>query len=173
MAKMYRHSTEETPQFSQISETGISGVSSKYTHLKEDYLCSKHSRLITLKRKKNNTKCMSCSAWCSNTEHRTILSLSLLFISSSLDPGRESRGCSSIFLRAFLQWQVVTGMAAEQMIESLANYIWFLRVPNAVYISHLLLIDRRTPVDLWCHKFDSLPDVINLHLQFPRLWLLF
>ena len=57
-----------------------------------------------------------------------------------------------LFLRAFLQWQVVTGMEAEQMIESLAN--WFLRAPNAVCISHLLLIDRRT---LW------ICDVINLH----------
>ena len=52
------------------------------------------------------------------------------------------------FLRAFLQWQVVTGMEAEQIIESLAKYIRFLRAPNAVCISHLLLIDRRTPVDL-------------------------
>ena len=34
----------------------------------------------------------------------------------------------------------------------MANYIWFLRVPNAVCISHLLLIDRRAPVDLWRHK---------------------
>ena len=50
-------------------------------------------------------------------------------------------------LRAFLQWQVVTGMEAEQIIESLANYVWFLRVPNAVCISHLLLIDRLVP--LW------------------------
>ena len=53
-----------------------------------------------------------------------------------------------LLLRTFLEWQVVTGMEAEQMIESLANYIWFLRAPNAVCISHLLLIDRRTPVDL-------------------------
>ena len=52
------------------------------------------------------------------------------------------------FLRAFLQWQVVTGMKAEKIIESLANYIWFLRVPIAVCISHLFLIDRRTPGDL-------------------------
>ena len=43
-------------------------------------------------------------------------------------------------------------MEAEQIIESLANYISFLRVPNAVCISQLLLIDRRTPVDLWRHK---------------------
>ena len=40
-----------------------------------------------------------------------------------------------LFLRAFLQWQVVIGMEAEQIIESLANYIWFLRVANAVCIS--------------------------------------
>ena len=33
-------------------------------------------------------------------------------------------------LRDFLQWQVVTGMEAEQIIESLENYIWFLGVPN-------------------------------------------
>ena len=46
-------------------------------------------------------------------------------------------------LTDFLQWQVVTGMEAEQIIESLANYIWSLRVANAVCISHLLLIDRR------------------------------
>ena len=52
------------------------------------------------------------------------------------------------FLTAFLQRHVVTGMEAEQIIESLANYIWFLRAPNAVCISHLLLIDRRTPVNL-------------------------
>ena len=51
-------------------------------------------------------------------------------------------------LRYFLQGQVVTGMEAEQIIESLANYLWFLRVPNAVCISHLRLIDRRVPVDL-------------------------
>ena len=43
-------------------------------------------------------------------------------------------------------------MEAEKIIESLANYIWFLRVPIAVCVSHLLLIDRRTPVDLWRHK---------------------
>ena len=49
-------------------------------------------------------------------------------------------GARHFFSRAFLQWQVVTGMEAEQMIESLAIYIWFLRAPNAVYISHLLLI---------------------------------
>ena len=53
-----------------------------------------------------------------------------------------------LLLSAFLQWQVVTGMEAEQIIESLANYIWFLRASNAVCISHLLLIDRRTPADL-------------------------
>ena len=46
----------------------------------------------------------------------------------------------------------VTDMEAEKIIESSANYIWFLRVPNAVWISHLLLIDRRAPVDLWRHK---------------------
>ena len=45
-------------------------------------------------------------------------------------------------------WQVVTGMETEKIIESLANYTWFLRVPNAVCISHLLLIDRRALVDL-------------------------
>ena len=39
-------------------------------------------------------------------------------------------------LRDFLQWQVVTGMEAEQIIESLANYIWFLRVPN-VSVFHI------------------------------------
>ena len=60
----------------------------------------------------------------------------------------------SIF--CFLEWQVVTGMEAEQIIESMANYIWFLRVPNAVCISHLLLIDRRTPVDLRRHKYAFL-----------------
>ena len=46
-------------------------------------------------------------------------------------------------------------MEAEKIIESLANYICFLRVANAVCISHLLLvllIYRRTPVDLWRHK---------------------
>ena len=37
-----------------------------------------------------------------------------------------------LFLRAFLLWQVVTGMGAEQIIESLANYIWFIRAPNAL-----------------------------------------
>ena len=58
--------------------------------------------------------------------------------------------------RAFLQWQVVSGMEAEQIIESLANYIWFLRAPNAVCISHQLLIDRWIPVDLWRHKFAFL-----------------
>ena len=47
-------------------------------------------------------------------------------------------------------------MEAEQIIESLANYIWFLRAPNAVCILHLLLTDRRTPVDLWRHKFAFL-----------------
>ena len=57
-----------------------------------------------------------------------------------------------LFFMAFLQWQVVTGMEAENIIESLVNYIWFLRVPNAVCISHLLLINRGTPVDLWRHK---------------------
>ena len=59
-----------------------------------------------------------------------------------------------LFLRDFLQWQVVTGMEAEQITESLANYIWFSRVPNAVCISHLLLIDRRTPMDLGRHKWS-------------------
>ena len=53
-----------------------------------------------------------------------------------------------LVLSAFLQWQVVTGMEADKIIESLANYVWFLRVPIAVCISHLLLIDRGTPVDL-------------------------
>ena len=43
-------------------------------------------------------------------------------------------------------------MEAEKIIESLSCYIWFLRVPNVVCISHLLLIDSRTPVDLLCHK---------------------
>ena len=43
-------------------------------------------------------------------------------------------------------------MEAEQIIESLANYVWFVRVANAVCISHLLLIDRRAPVDLGRHK---------------------
>ena len=43
-------------------------------------------------------------------------------------------------------------MEAEKIIESLANYTRFLRVPNAVCISHLLLIDRRALVDLWRHK---------------------
>ena len=57
-----------------------------------------------------------------------------------------------LFLRAFLQCQVVTGMEAEKIIESLANYTWFLRVPNVVCISHLLLIDRRALVDLGRHK---------------------
>ena len=53
-----------------------------------------------------------------------------------------------LLLRAFLQRHVVTGMEAEQIIESLANYIWFLRAANAACISHLLLINRRTPVNL-------------------------
>ena len=52
------------------------------------------------------------------------------------------------FFWAFLEWQVVTGMEAKQITESLANYVWFLRVPNADCISHLLLFDRSTPVDL-------------------------
>ena len=52
-------------------------------------------------------------------------------------------------------------MEADQIIEILANYIWHLRVPNAVCISHLLLIDRRTSVDLWRHKF-ALSDTFNL-----------
>ena len=43
-------------------------------------------------------------------------------------------------------------MEAEKIIESLANYTWFLRVPNAVCISQLLLIDRRALVDLGRHK---------------------
>ena len=47
-------------------------------------------------------------------------------------------------------------MEAEQIIESLANYIGFLRVTQVVCISHLLLINRRTPVDLWHHKFAVL-----------------
>ena len=65
---------------------------------------------------------------------------------------------TSLFLRAFLQWQVVTGMEAEQIIESLA------RAPNAVCSSHLLLIDRRTPVDLWRHKFAFLV-IFKFNLQ--------
>ena len=32
-----------------------------------------------------------------------------------------------LFLLAFLEWQVVTGMEAEKDIESLANYIWFFK----------------------------------------------
>ena len=56
----------------------------------------------------------------------------------------------------FFMGTVVTGMEEKQIIESLANYIWFLRVANAVCISHLLLIDRRTSVDLWRHKFEFL-----------------
>ena len=52
---------EEIHKFSEISETGISRAISKYTYLEEDYLCFKHSRFITLKRK-NNTKAMSYSA---------------------------------------------------------------------------------------------------------------
>ena len=43
-------------------------------------------------------------------------------------------------------------MEAEKIIERLANYTWYLRVPNAVCISHLLLIDRRALVDLRRHK---------------------
>ena len=46
--------------------------------------------------------------------------------------------------------QVITGVKAEQIIENLANYIGFLRVyvPNADCISNLLLIYRRSSVDL-------------------------
>ena len=40
-----------------------------------------------------------------------------------------------------------TDMKAEHLIESLANYIWFLRVPNAVCISHRPLIGRRKTVE--------------------------
>ena len=65
------------------------------------------------------------------------------------------RSCNSInpltflfFLRALLQWQVVTGMEEEKIIEGLANYTSFLRLPITICISHLLLIDRNTPVDL-------------------------
>ena len=53
-----------------------------------------------------------------------------------------------LLLRAFLQWQVVTGMEAEQIMESLANYIWFLRAPNAA------------EEPLW------ICDVINLHFGY-------
>ena len=49
-------------------------------------------------------------------------------------------------------------MEAEQIIESLA------RAPNAVCSSHLLLIDRRTPVDLWRHKFAFLV-IFKFNLQ--------
>ena len=59
-------------------------------------------------------------------------------------------------MTAYLQWQVVIGMEAEQIIESVVNYIWFLRVANAVCIWHLLLIDKRTPVGLWRHEFAFL-----------------
>ena len=38
--------------------------------------------------------------------------------------------------------------AEKKNKKNLANYIWVLSVPNAVYISHLLLISRKTPVDL-------------------------
>ena len=65
-------------------------------------------------------------------------------------------------LRAFLQWQLVTSMEADKIIESLANYVWFLRAPNAVCISLLLLINRRTPVDLLRHKCAFL---VTLNLE--------
>ena len=52
-------------------------------------------------------------------------------------------------------------MEAEQIIESLANHAWFFRAPNSVCISHLLLIDRSTPVDLWRPKFALLVTFIN------------
>ena len=78
---------------------------------------------------------------------RFIATTSVWFIDSQhLNP------LTFLFFRAFLQWQVVTGMEAENIIESLANYIWFLRVPNAICTSHLFLINRRTPVDLWRHN---------------------
>ena len=57
-----------------------------------------------------------------------------------------------LFVAALQEWQVVSGMEAEEIIESLANYIWFSRVPNVDCISHLLLIARRAPVDWWHHK---------------------
>ena len=47
--------------------------------------------------------------------------------------------------------QVVTGMEAEKIIESLATTYGFLRVPNAACISHVLLID------LW------ICDIINVY----------
>ena len=56
-------------------------------------------------------------------------------------------------------------MEADQILESLANYIWFLRASNAVCISHLLLIDRRTLMDLWRHKFEILV-TFNLEKKF-------
>ena len=61
-----------------------------------------------------------------------------------------------VLLRTFLQWQVVTGMEAEQIIGSLTNCTQLLRAPNAVCISHLLLTDRTTPVDLCRHKIALL-----------------
>ena len=66
-------------------------------------------------------------------------------------------------------------MEAEKIIERLGNYIWFLRVPIAVCISHLLLIDRGTPGDLWRHKcaflvafnLEKLIIVVN---SIKRIW---
>ena len=85
---------EEIHKFSEISETGISRAISKYTYLEEDYLCFKHSRFITLKRK-NNTKPMSYSAWSSNIEHRKIFNLSLLLNVTQVSPdGDEGQGVS-------------------------------------------------------------------------------
>ena len=52
------------------------------------------------------------------------------------------------FLWDFLEWQGVTGMEAEQIIESLANYVRFLRVPNVICISNLLSRERRIYMDL-------------------------
>ena len=41
-------------------------------------------------------------------------------------------------LWAFLEWQVVTVMKTEQIIESLANYIWLLRVVVVVFLQTIL-----------------------------------
>ena len=59
-----------------------------------------------------------------------------------------------LFLWSFLEWKVVTGMEVEEIIESFANYIWFLRLPNYVYISHLLLMTEEAQ---W------ICDVTNVH----------
>ena len=73
------------------------------------------------------------------------------------------------FLWAFLEWQVVTGMEAERITKKLAKLYMVFKIRKCC-ISHLLLIDKRTPVDLWRHKLKKFQFNALIFLQHLLLW---